>query len=120
MKMEVTSVNKREIARKRKIESIDSLRVFFSDLLVRADHHAKQIEEVAPIIMGALVAYTVSDINVRLNSLWFRTSKSSYYLTYNHELCTIQLKNRNQKGDLISEFDNASSTQSVMDCFKSL
>jgi hypothetical protein len=108
------------------IESTELLKTYFEGVLHRADHHAKEVEEVALSLLGAVIWKSNDEIQVREvkegygNVLWFRTENNRYALCYNHSTKKIELRDRSQQGDTLHEFDNSTPNTRVLEIFRGL
>ena len=108
------------------MQSAELLKSYFNGVLGRADHHAKNVEQIALTLMGAVIWKSTGDIEVREvkdstgNILWFECSEKRYAFCYNHSTGKIDLRERTLKGNTIHEFDNSSSAAEVFAIFKDL
>lgn len=113
------------------IETTEILKDYFDGVLARADHHAKEVEEVALPLMGAVIWRSCGEIQVREvkegygNVLWFTTNSNGsgynrYALSYNHSTRKIEMRDRSQKGDVLYEFDNSVSSGRILEIFRYL
>lgn len=108
------------------IETTEILKEYFDGVLARADHHAKEVEQVALALMGAVIWRSSDEIQVREvkdgygNMLWFRTNGNRYALSYNHGTRKIEMRDRTQRGDVLYEFDNSTPNERILTIFRAL
>ena len=94
------------------IETTEVLKQYFNDVLIRAEHHAKEVKEVALCLLGAVVWKATGDIDVMEtkigygNVLWFTTESGRYAMSYNHKDKKIDLREHSVKGETLYQFDN--------------
>jgi hypothetical protein len=106
------------------IESMDILKEYFSNVLKRADHHAKEVQEVALTLLGAVIWKSIGEVSVMEtkdgfgNVLWFRTeSGDRYAMSYNHAEKKIDLRQHSVKGETLYQFDNLTPAAQVFGVF---
>ena len=108
------------------IDNLTVLQTYLNGVLGRADHHAQNVEGVALTLIGAILWRSNGDIEVReyngnpANMIWFNINNKRYVLNFNHSTWVIDLKERNNNGNLIASFDNNSTYQNIIDIFKNL
>lgn len=109
------------------IKPNEPLKHYFNRVLKRADHHAKEVEEVALSIMGAVIWKAEGDIEVKEtkenesgNILWFWCNGSRYALYYNHKTTQIELRARTMRGKTLHRFDNGITQAEVFEIFSGL
>ena len=108
------------------IDLIKTLQIYLTGVMGRADHHAGQVEGVALALLGAVVWRSTGEISVReyagnpANIIWFFVNDARYALVYNHTSLKIELRERTQSGDTISEFDNSTTYQEIINVFRQL
>ena len=109
------------------IKSNEQLKYYFDRVLEKANHHAKEVEEVALSIMGAVIWRAEGDIEVKEtqehktgNILWFWCNGSRYALYYKHKTRQIELRAKNYKGKTLHKFDNGITQAEVFEIFSGL
>jgi hypothetical protein len=109
----------------KKIEFITELRDYFNGVMERAEHHAINVNEVAFVLLAAVV-WKADDFKVleRLgeakNVAWMEVDGKRYYFTYNHIEGKIDLHANNHQGPLLRQFDNSDNICDVKEFFNSL
>ncbi len=108
------------------INSIEILQTYLKGVLLRAEHHAGNVEGVALTLAGAIIWKSTGEIEVReyagspANIIWFWVNDKRYAMTYNHSNEEIELKSRTQSGDIIATFDNDSKYSEIINVFNGL
>ncbi|WP_343304412.1 hypothetical protein AAHN97_22795 [Chitinophaga niabensis] len=109
------------------IQSMNALNEYLNGVMNRANHHAKNVNEVALTIAGAIVWRGTEDIKVRGeksrgagNKLWFYVKDRRYVLSYNQYTETIDLLDGSIDGVVLHSFDNSWSAIDVKNIFEKL
>lgn len=109
------------------IQSINALNEYLNGVMNRANHHAKNVNEVALTIAGAIVWRATEDIQVRSNNsrspgnvLWFYVKSRRYVLSYNQQTETIDLLDSSIDGKVLHSFDNSWKAIDVKEIFAKL
>lgn len=101
-----------------KITTTNELRDYFSKVMIRTDHHALGVSQVALAVIGGII-WRATEINVlerdgeTKNVLWMKTLNSNFYFTYDHKLDEILVKQDNHKGRELRRFTNSTSLADV-------
>ena len=106
----------------KKIDNITDLKTLVVDALRKAAHHAQEVEQIIPTVLGCILCYG-DDISTKYNNadeaygnvVWFKMNNKQFCLAYSHKTKNIELRNRTQKGEAIYSFNN--STPNIEDCF---
>jgi hypothetical protein len=108
------------------VSDIATLQEYLQGVVMRADHHANTVDEVALAIAGAIVWRTDGDLVVRTyagkmaNVLRVWISGNQYTLVYNHKTGTIDVREGKLNGPALRSFTNANTAREVKDFFASL
>ena len=92
----------------------------------RADHHGQNVNEIVLTLAGAVIWRATQDIEVRTyneetaNILWLTIDGHRYAVAYNHLTGNIEIRDRNQNGTVLAEFNNLTSAADVKTIFASL
>lgn len=109
-----------------KVETIDTLKKYFSGVTSRAIHHAPNVSEVIYGLLGVIILKKDegTDIEVRGNSddktgniLWVMINATRYAFRYEHSNDTIEIRQDSYKGNLVLTIDNNTSLQQVINTF---
>jgi len=108
------------------VPSIDSLQKYLQGVMGRADHHAREIEDIILAIVGAVVWKKSGEISVRTrkgemaNEVQVAIGGKKYAICYSHELKRIEVRNNNNRGLAIAHFDNDTPVREVKEFFATL
>ncbi len=108
------------------IDSTEILKQYFNDVLVRAEHHAKEVKSVALTLLGAVVWKSQGEIKVMEtkigygNVLWFETPSGRYAMSYNHKDRKIDMRQHSIKGETLYQFDNNTPQEFITALFESM
>jgi hypothetical protein len=107
--------------------TIADLHAYAQGVIVRARHHAKPVDEVMFIILGAMTCYAdPASIKHMATVIWFssRRTGNPYCVTTHHvgngTVDKIEIRERTQKGPILHAFDNTDSAASVKAAFRAL
>lgn len=109
----------------KKVTTFQLLGDYFRDLMVRTDHHAQGVEQVALAVMGGIV-WKSTDVEVMersgqtKNVLWMKTNNLNYYFSYDHKKDEIVERQNNNKGIEPIRFNNKSSLADVHSFFANM
>lgn len=107
------------------IDSLDSLQTYLNGVIKRSDHHAGNVRGASLALIGAILNKANGEIRVReyngrpANMIWFSVNSNNYVMKYNHDTGRIELHDRNN-GNMISEFDDLTSYQNIIQTFEQL
>ena len=111
----------------KKVTDIDVLRNYLRGVMDRADHHAKNINEVSLSVAGGVVWRKDDDpLEVMTregemkNVLWFKVNGKRYALSYNHDTEKIELRKNTTQGSVVASFSNATPNTQVRTIFGGL
>jgi hypothetical protein len=107
------------------INSIQGLKDYFSKVLLRANHHAHGVNEIALAIMGGIIwkakDFKVMEMNGDTkNVLWMDTGNGQFYFTYDHATSEIVIRKDNSQGAQLARFNNHSTNTDVKTFFESI
>ena len=108
------------------VSDIATLQQYLQDVVMRADHHANNVGEVAFTIAGAVAWRTDGDLIVRTyagtmaNVMRVRINGQQYTLAYNHKPGAIEVRQGKLNGPVLRSFTNANTSREVKDFFASL
>lgn len=109
-----------------KIETIDTLKKYFSGVTRRANHHAHNVNEVIYGLLGVIVLKKDdgTDIEVRGsddsktgNILWVTINRVRYAFRYEHFDGTVEIRKHTYKGSMVLKIDNTTTITDVINCF---
>ncbi len=106
---------------------ISVLNSYASGVMNRADHHADEVQEIALVILGAIIWRANSDsIKIRTmkgspaNMLWAEIGSKKFVFAYNHETRKIEIRDRTQNGNVLISMDNKTSLNEAFKFFSNL
>ncbi len=108
------------------VSDIATLQQYLQGVVMRADHHANNVDEVALTIAGAIAWRTDGDLIVRTyagkmaNVMRVRISGKLYTLAYNHTNGTIEVRQGKLTGPVLRSFTNTDTARDVKGFFGSL
>jgi hypothetical protein len=110
------------------VEDVNMLQRYFKGIMTRSEHHAKSINVVILVLIGAVVwrkdANTVLKIRAKdgelKNVLWVNISGTQYAFSYNHDTGQIDLRQNNTHGNTIRSFDNTTTAEEIKDFFETM
>jgi hypothetical protein len=112
---------------KNPITTIPELQFFIREKLNNAGHHAEDVIDTIPTLLGCAICYG-KDLTVKFdeedkpygNLIWFTMNETPYCLAYNHKNFKIELRDRSQRGEALKLFDNSTSDDDIKSIFKIL
>jgi hypothetical protein len=109
------------------LNDVEMLKEYINGVMVRAQHHANNVDEIAPAIAGSIVWRKDSDpIQVLArngdmkNVLWVKISGKRYAFGYDHDTQTIQIKDGSTQGNLVASLSNSTTLVDLKRIFLSL
>lgn len=108
------------------VTDIATLQQYLDGVISRADHHARNVDEVCLTIAGAIAWRTDGPLSVRTrlgkmgNMLRVHIGGQDYTLVFNHVTGEIDVIKGKLNGTKLRSFTNASSAREVKDFFTSL
>lgn len=111
----------------REVNEVDVLQQYIGGVMGRAEHHAKEVDEVVLAIVGAVVwrkegAIRVLEREGKLeNMMWVEIRGNPYTLSYNHDDHVIEVRQGNARGGpVVASFDNNTPQARVKEFFGGL
>lgn len=111
---------------KKSLTTENEITSFLIERIQKAGHHAQNVKYVVPALYGHARAFG-KNLTVKFdddgpygNLFWFTLGNTPFCLAYNHNTLTIELRNRNQRGEPIKNFDNSSTNEEMFSIFSSL
>jgi hypothetical protein len=111
----------------RSVTDVDLLSAYVRGVMGRADHHAKNVEDISLALAGAIiwrkdpVPLEVMEQDGDLkNVLWVHISGLRYALSYNHRASTIEIRQGTTRGAVLGSFSNSTPLQDVKSFFAAL
>ncbi|HEX4648714.1 MAG TPA: choice-of-anchor tandem repeat GloVer-containing protein, partial [Steroidobacteraceae bacterium] len=99
---------------------VDVLRDYLNGVMIRADHHADNVNEIALALAGAIVwrkddspIEVLAQAGEMKNALWVRINGTRYAVSYNHDRREIEIRANTTQGRTVASFSNASSCADV-------
>jgi len=112
------------------LSDLTSLQGYTIPALKRALHHAKNVADIVPAVLGNIMLYAVPDsLNGRGNGNstggnmgWITSAATgrSYAVVYSHKSQSIEIRDRNQQGRVLHSFTNATPNRDLISVFASL
>lgn len=108
------------------ITTLSVLNEYITGVMNRADEHAQQVNEIVLTLAGAVIWRATQDVEVRTyndetaNFLWLMVNDHRYAIAYNHQTSRVEIRNRNQNGTVLAEFNNLSTAADVKRIFSDL
>jgi len=109
------------------VRDVDLLQRYLEGVMIRADHHAGSVNEIALAITGAIVWRKDADpIEVMAhdgdmkNVLWVKISGQRYAFSYNHKSGAIEIRQGTTRGAVLHSLTNATPLSELRRIFQSL
>lgn len=110
------------------VTDVEILKRYIDGVMARADHHANEVEEIALALTGAIVwkKDVGKDIEVMQqegdtkNVLWVFIGGERYAFSYNHAAKTIEMRERNTRGEVLHSFSNSTPLSTLHQIFAGL
>lgn len=109
------------------VTDVERLQEYMHGVILRAEHHAQNVNKIVYALVGAVVCYKDADpIKVHAqdgemkNAIWVMISGNRYALSYNHRTQEIELRSGTLRGDVIHSFSNSTPNSEVHQVFQSL
>ena len=109
------------------VSDINLLRDYLGGVASRANHHATNVQAVAPAVAGHIIVNKDNDpIKIHTvagsmkNSLWVKVRGNDYAFVYDHATQQIQIRDRSWQGALRHSIDNNTSHAQLTTIFASL
>lgn len=110
-----------------KITDLDILREYISGVMSRADHHAKNINEITLALVGAIVwkkdeepIQVMAHKGEMKNVLWVKMNGVRYAFSYNHKNKSVSMHRDSTQGMLIYSFSNQTPISKIREIFETL
>lgn len=111
-----------------RVPDVDTLQTYIRGVMDRAEHHARNVDEVCLTVAGALVwrkdpgtdLQVMAQAGEMKNVLWVHIGGHRYALSYNHHSGTIDVREGSIQGKVLACFTNASTTAAVKSFFAAL
>lgn len=111
-----------------RVPDVDTLQTYIRGVMDRAEHHAKNVDEICLAVAGALVwrKDPGTDLQVMAhagdmkNVLWVHIGGQRYALSYNHHAGAIEIREGSVQGKVLASFTNASTAAAVKNFFVTL
>ncbi|MBF0520758.1 MAG: hypothetical protein HQK92_13685 [Nitrospirae bacterium] len=109
------------------VTDVNILRDYLQGVMVRAGHHAQDVNEIALAIAGAII-WRKDDKPLEVmvqqgemkNVLWVKINNQRYALSYNHSTTEIELRKGTTQGSVIGTFKNNTPLSDVARIFGGL
>jgi hypothetical protein len=109
------------------VNDVDTLKLYLSRVMQRADHHAKDVELIAPAIIGYIIWKKDEDaIEVHeqqedmKNVMRVKINGTKYVFTYDHTTRTIQIKDKLRNGTTFHSISNLTTLAQLKRIFELL
>ena len=108
------------------ITTLTLLNEYINGVMNRADHHGQNVNEVVLTLAGAVIWRATQDVEVRTyndmtaNILWLTVNGHRYAIAFNHQTEEIEIRDRNQNGTVIANFNNHTTAATVKQIFAGL
>ncbi len=109
-----------------KVESIDTLKKYFTGITRRANHHAPNISEVIYGLLGIIILkkddntfieVRGSDDSKTGNILWVVINGVRYAFRYEHSNDTIEIRRNSYNGEIVLIINNDTTLNQVINVF---
>ena len=108
-------------------KDVDTLKVYIRGVVGRAECHAPGVKGVVFAVLGAVIWCDEGDIIIgeydgeMVNAVKFHAGGQLYYAGYNHDgEGTVEIRERNQNGDVLVSFDNDTKAGEIYNFFSCL
>ncbi len=109
------------------VTDVDILKQYIGGVVDRADHHAKNVNEITLALVGAIVwKKDAEPIKVMAhkgemkNVLWVKINGVRYAFSYNHHNKSVSMYRDSVQGMLVYSFSNDTPLSKVREVFESL
>ena len=107
------------------ITGVDELKEYILGVMLRAEHHAQDVDEVCLAIAGAIVwrgerIDVIQRQGVMGNVLWMYVGENKYAFSFNHNTGQIEVRENNLQGPVMRQFSNATPYSEVKQFFANL
>lgn len=110
------------------VSDVDTLRRYIGGVLGRANHHARNVNEIALALVGAIIWRKDAAAELKVmtrdgemtNVLWVSIGGKRYAFSYNHDAGAIEMKEGTLKGSVLASFSNATSVTDLKAVFERL
>jgi hypothetical protein len=110
------------------VNDVETLRDYINGVMLRADHHADRVNEVALALVGAIVWRKDDDEPIKVmaqegqtkNVLWVRIGGQRYAFSYDHQQRAIVMRRGTTQGETLHSFSNATPLATVKEVFEAL
>ena len=107
-----------------KVESVETLKKYFSKVVERAEHHAPNVNEIIYTLLGIIILKMDDNKPIEVwgtdndatgNILWVTTGGNNYAFRYEHSNGgSIEIRNGSHKGTIKLRIDNATSVSTII------
>ena len=109
------------------VSDINLLRDYLGGVASRANHHAPNVQDVAPAVAGHIIVNKDNDpikVHTRAgkmgNAIWVKIRGNDYAFGYDHDTQQIQIRERSWQGPLRHSIDNTTSHADLTKIFASI
>ena len=110
------------------VTEVEELREYIKSVMARADHHARNVNEITLALAGAILwrKDDAEPIEVMAhgtetkNVLWVQINGKRYAFSYNHDEDQIEMRQGSTHGRTLHQFSNATPLKDLTSIFKSL
>jgi hypothetical protein len=97
------------------VTDVEILKDYINRVMVRADHHANEVEEIALALAGAIIWKKDAGKDIQVmqkegdtkNVLWVSIGGERFAFSYNHTAKTIEMREGNMRGVVLHSFSNS-------------
>ena len=111
----------------KELTTIQDLKEYFTGVVSRAEHHAKDVEEIIYPLLGMIIAFKDSDTNIEAwgqdgtgNLIWVMIKGTRYAFRYEHSPDSIEIHKDTYRGELIEIITNKNTLNELRDIFSKL
>lgn len=109
----------------KKIVNVDILQEYFKGVILRANHHAQNVVDIAYSLLGIIVCYKDENADIQVleqggetkNVLWVNIKGKRYAFSYNHNTQSIEIRDENLKGAVLLSVNNSTAISDIVDFF---
>lgn len=111
----------------RSLSEISEIESYFQNVILRAEHHAGNVDEILLVLAGGVLWRKDSQVlkakvhndDIK-NVLWVYINKTRYAFSYNHDDHVIEMRKKSIRGPVIASFNNQTPVSFIKDFFGKL
>jgi hypothetical protein len=110
-----------------RVDSVETLKRYFSGVVERANHHAPNVSDIIYKLLGIIIIKMDDSTSIEVrrgaevdatgNILWVISNGTRYAFRYEHGDGTIEIRQGSNSGPLLLKIDNSTPTATIMTAF---